>query len=301
MLEALIPNVMDPLATFANQAIRSFSKSYLNMLTNVLDSSLAPIVIINVKLDAAGPFAHCLRRKTTINHLAQAVSALLSNPSNVTEMVSDWLVLDLDSYREQLSRIFPELCNIGAYEGTISWIKEFIHSQLCSNLPLSQWGLWLDSIVDQIVSTIDQSSMGSSASAFLDPESLYRDILLKYTLVSNLFIRDLTIRSAVSFGSFHLLNLLCQEYILHSLEHRLDEQRKWQSIFPSQSNSLTNSMNNVINGFDNILFSTNSIHGINGSNNTIDITSNATMQSTSFQNIVLSDDQIAIFNQHIGS
>ncbi len=38
---------------------------------------------------------------------------------------------------------------------------------------------------------------------------------------SSLIIRDLTLRSATSFGSFHLLRLLYDEYMFYLVEHRV--------------------------------------------------------------------------------
>lgn len=38
---------------------------------------------------------------------------------------------------------------------------------------------------------------------------------------SSLVIRDLTLRSAASFGSFHLLRLLYDEYMFYLIEHRV--------------------------------------------------------------------------------
>lgn len=36
-----------------------------------------------------------------------------------------------------------------------------------------------------------------------------------------MIIRDLTLRSAASFGSFHLIRLLYDEYIFYLVEHRV--------------------------------------------------------------------------------
>lgn len=222
---------MEPLATFANQAIRSFSKSYLHSLANLLDASPTPTSLITAKLDIARPFVHCLRRKTTINHLAQAVHALLMSPEQVEAMITDWLSVDLDALREQLTTLLPEFGNNSTYEGLVQWVTEAVRLQLSASLPLTQWSLWLDSLIDQLVS----HTSTNLETPISDPEAIYRDVLLKWSLFSQLFIRDLTLRSATSFGSFHLFNLLCQEYIMHSIEHRLDEQRRWLTIFPNNS------------------------------------------------------------------
>lgn len=40
---------------------------------------------------------------------------------------------------------------------------------------------------------------------------------------SSMVIRDLTLRSAASFGSFHLIRLLYDEYMFYLVEHRVAE------------------------------------------------------------------------------
>ena len=39
--------------------------------------------------------------------------------------------------------------------------------------------------------------------------------------LSSMVIRDLTLRSAASFGSFHLIRLLYDEYMFYLVEHRV--------------------------------------------------------------------------------
>lgn len=45
--------------------------------------------------------------------------------------------------------------------------------------------------------------------------------LLSATVPSSMVIRDLTLRSAASFGSFHLIRLLYDEYMYYLIEHRV--------------------------------------------------------------------------------
>lgn len=40
-------------------------------------------------------------------------------------------------------------------------------------------------------------------------------------ITSSMVIRDLTLRSAASFGSFHLIRLLYDEYMFYLVEHRV--------------------------------------------------------------------------------
>lgn len=271
---------MEPLATFANQAIRAFSKAYLTSLSNLLDASPIPTTLITAKLDLARPFVHCLRRKTTINHLAQAVQALLLSPEQATCMIQDWLIMDLDSLRDQLTHLLPELNNISMYEGLLQWVSEAVRTQLSSSVPLSQWSLWLDSLLDQLVSHAS-TNLDTPIS---DPEAIYRDVLIKWTLFSQLFIRDLTLRSAPSFGSFHLFNLLCQEYIMHSIEHRLDEQRRWLTFFPSNNSNMNNEV------FDGLFSNSTSTNASFAQSTSI-----AQLNSNTFLSQTFSEEQLSMF------
>ena len=48
-----------------------------------------------------------------------------------------------------------------------------------------------------------------------------RQFLLKWSFYSSMVIRDLTLRSAASFGSFHLIRLLYDEYMFFLIEHKV--------------------------------------------------------------------------------
>lgn len=59
---------------------------------------------------------------------------------------------------------------------------------------------------------------GSGARGGSGPEGL-----LSVAASSSMVIRDLTLRSAASFGSFHLIRLLYDEYMFYLVEHRVAE------------------------------------------------------------------------------
>ena len=50
-----------------------------------------------------------------------------------------------------------------------------------------------------------------------DPKNIYST----FFCFSSMVIRDLTLRSAASFGSFHLIRLLYDEYMFYLVEHKV--------------------------------------------------------------------------------
>jgi hypothetical protein len=48
-----------------------------------------------------------------------------------------------------------------------------------------------------------------------------RQFLMRWSFVATLIVRDLTLRSSRSFGSFHLMRLLVDEYLTFASERKL--------------------------------------------------------------------------------
>ncbi|KAL7988701.1 hypothetical protein Chor_007620, partial [Crotalus horridus] len=70
---------------------------------------------------------------------------------------------------------------------------------------LEQWAAWLDNVMMQALKPYEgRPSFPKAARQFL-----------------SMVIRDLTLRSAASFGSFHLIRLLYDEYMFYLVEHRV--------------------------------------------------------------------------------
>lgn len=79
---------------------------------------------------------------------------------------------------------------------------------------LEQWAVWLRQVVDNaLVAYCGKPEFESAA----------RQFLLNWSFYSSMVIRDLTLRSAASFGSFHLIRLLYDEYMFYIVEHKVAE------------------------------------------------------------------------------
>lgn len=103
---------------------------------------------------------------------------------------------------------------------------------------LEQWAAWLENVVTQVLKPYEhRPSFPRAARQFLLKWSFYRSAtarapasavrsastqrLIFAPLRSSMVIRDLTLRSAASFGSFHLIRLLYDEYMFYLVEHRV--------------------------------------------------------------------------------
>jgi len=140
-----------------------------------------------------------------LNHLTQAARAVLQNLGQIQQMIADWNRLDFDLIRDQ-----AWICQCS--DDIIQSAQEDFKRFLAERASLEQWAQWLQDVVHRILGKIT------------DPRELVtlaQQFVLKWSFYSTLIIRDLTIRNATSFGSFHLLRTLFDEYIFHLVEQKI--------------------------------------------------------------------------------
>ncbi|XP_067314642.1 MHC class II regulatory factor RFX1a isoform X7 [Pseudorasbora parva] len=204
LVEMLIPDVLRPIPSALTQAIRNFAKSLESWLTNAMMN--IPEEMVRVKVTCASAFAQTLRRYTSLNHLAQAARAVLQNTAQINQMLSDLNRVDFANVQEQASWV----CR--CEDRVVQRLEQDFKLTLQQQNSLEQWAAWLDGVVSQVLKPYQSSS------AFPKAAKLF---LLKWSFYSSMVIRDLTLRSAASFGSFHLIRLLYDEYMYYLIEHRV--------------------------------------------------------------------------------
>ncbi|XP_058451988.1 DNA-binding protein RFX2 isoform X2 [Malaya genurostris] len=206
MVEVLIPDVLRPIPTGLTQAIRNFAKNLENWLSSAMSG--CPEQIVTIKLSAVAAFGQTLRRYTSLNHLAQAARAVLQNSTQIAQMLNDLNRVDFRNVQEQASWI----CQCDTV--TVQRLENDFKAALQQQNTLEQWASWLRAVVDDALEEYRGKPSFVSAA---------RQFLLKWSFYSSMVIRDLTLRSAGSFGSFHLIRLLYDEYMFFIIEHKVAE------------------------------------------------------------------------------
>ncbi|NXQ64294.1 RFX1 factor, partial [Anthoscopus minutus] len=208
LVEILVPDVLRPIPSALTQAIRNFAKSLESWLGNAMVSM--PEEMVRVKAAAAGAFAQTLRRYTSLNHLAQAARAVLQNTAQISQMLSDLNRVDFANVQEQAAWV----CRCEAR--VVQRLEQDFKTTLGQQHSLEQWAAWLDAVVGRVLRPhLGTPGLPRAAKLFL----------LKWSFYSSMVIRDLTLRSAASFGSFHLIRLLYDEYMYYLVEQRVARAR----------------------------------------------------------------------------
>ncbi|KAJ3010131.1 DNA-binding protein rfx2 [Thoreauomyces humboldtii] len=205
IMNLLLPNVLQMMPIQIIQAVRQFARQLEGWMLTSLEGYSQ--LLTSRKVEVVKVFVQQLRRHTSLNHLAQAAAAVLDNQEQVNQMLIDWNRIDFENIRDQASWV----CECRK-EDIVQVMELDFRQLLTTSGKLELWTGWLETVVNRF---LDET---------LDPQKyvyVARQFLLKWAFYSSLAMRDLTLRSATSFGSFHLLRLLFDEYIFYLVEQRI--------------------------------------------------------------------------------
>ncbi|XP_012156684.1 DNA-binding protein RFX2 [Ceratitis capitata] len=213
MVDVIIPDVLRSIPNGLTQAIRNFAK---NLELWLCESMVGvPDRLIQIKSAAVSAFCQTLRRYTSLNHLAQAARAVLQNNTQITQMLHDLNRVDFHNVQEQAAWVCQ--CETAVVQRLENDFKAALQQQSS----LEQWASWLQLVVDSALEEYRGKPSYAKAA---------RQFLLKWSFYSSMVIRDLTLRSASSFGSFHLIRLLYDEYMYYLVEHKIAEAQQKTAI-----------------------------------------------------------------------
>uniref|UniRef100_F1KUU3 DNA-binding protein RFX2 n=2 Tax=Ascaris TaxID=6251 RepID=F1KUU3_ASCSU len=205
--EVLIPDVLSSnMSSTLTTQIRNFAKSLEGQLKKAMQG--APDVIQKKKLVAVRMLAQTLRRYTSLNHLATAARGVLQKPDQIQQMYQDFNRVDISNVQDQAGWV----CDCDPV--LVSNLQSDFRENLQKQKTLEQWAEWMEAVVDQVLAKYHDKPLNILA-------DVAKQFLKNWSFYSSMIIRDLTLRSAQSFGSFHLIRLLYDEYLLYLVELRL--------------------------------------------------------------------------------
>ncbi|XP_066264702.1 transcription factor RFX4-like isoform X2 [Branchiostoma lanceolatum] len=203
----LMPTVLQALPDSLTQVIRKFAKQLDEWLRVALED--LPDSLCQMKFDLARRFSQMLRRQTSLNHLCQASRTVIHSSDITSQMLEDWRAIDIISIVKQTLYTME---NGREQEFTLiqKLYKEF-ETLLEEQAPIEAYTEWLDQLVDRCVVKLSSHKPGSL-------RRIARQFLLMWSGFGTRVIRDMTLHSSPSFGSFHLLHLMFDDYVMYLVE-----------------------------------------------------------------------------------
>ncbi|XP_050716547.1 transcription factor RFX4-like isoform X3 [Eriocheir sinensis] len=205
----LMPSVLQAIPDSLTQVIRKFTHDLDSWLRIALDD--LPENLRQVKIDLASRFSRMLRRQTSLNHLCQASRMVLHSPEITQQMLQDWRQVDLEAISHQTLYSMDKHSTNGVTVDLIMNLYNEFERLLEEGAPLEAYSEWLEAMVERCVllgARKSKAPVHKVAHAFL----------LTWSCFGTRVIRDMTLHSAPSFGSFHLLHLMFDDYVLYLVE-----------------------------------------------------------------------------------
>ncbi|XP_061100047.1 DNA-binding protein RFX6 [Conger conger] len=220
LTDVLIPATMQEMPESLLADIRNFAKHWEHWMVSSLEN--LPDSLSEKKLPIARRFVSSLKRQTSFLHLAQIARPALFDQNVVNSMVCDIDKVDLHSIGsqalltisnsgEQDSDLYSEYDSIAVFHELKDLLKK--------NATVESFIEWLDTVVEQkVIKPSKQNGRSLKKRA--------QDFLLKWSFFGARVMHNLTLNNATSFGSFHLIRMLLDEYILLAIETQFNNDKE---------------------------------------------------------------------------
>ncbi|KAL7073075.1 hypothetical protein ACQ4LE_008310, partial [Meloidogyne hapla] len=220
-----------PLESDLCNNLRSFGKSIEFWMENALggggNNCFIPPSFKKAKLECIRLLANSLTRSSSFAHLAITARSVLQDREKVKKVhddfnrvdfgvfhwQADWLCSSGSSNKNSSTELNEDFCNSNVLaRELVGQFRERL-SQHCS---IEEWADWLESIVDK--------SLNYPKTFKYSPQQIAikgKRFLLAWNLHSSLLLKEITLHSSASFGEFHLVRLVFDDYLLIIMERKL--------------------------------------------------------------------------------
>ena len=266
ILHILIPDVFSS-TNYKFADLQNFTKNYTHWVWEAVKEGFGR-EFVEIKVGVAKMMCEKICKQMTLNHLVQVTRTVFSNHGNEAKMLIDWDTIDFDFINLELSRAIGHdfsflLTNQGNGNEKM---KEIWRGFIISKSTVEQWIQWIHDMAEnwftnfmnslpsrnQNINSNNQNNSGNNSNSndgnggnlgqgITEEEKEYikramEEMIMRWGYYESLIMSDLTIRNAPSFGSFHLLRTLFDEYLMFWS----DERKKTLDLFIPSSSSTNN-------------------------------------------------------------
>ncbi|CAN0226767.1 unnamed protein product, partial [Lampetra planeri] len=222
LTDVLIPGTMQEMPDSLLVDVRGLARHWDRWASSSLET--LPALLSERKLPIARRFSASLKRQTSFLHLAQIARPTLLDQATVSAMVRDVESVDLNSLGSQALLMppggaadDPEFDSDPEYDSVV--VFQELRDLLKSGATVEAFIEWLDQVLEnRVIKPSKQNGRTLKKRA--------QDFLLRWSFFGARVMHGLTLNNASSFGSFHLIRMLLDEYILLALETQFNNHKE---------------------------------------------------------------------------
>ena len=193
--------------------------SFFKQLQNILEKSLEnfPTQLIELKMKYFNEFLQRFIAEITLNNLAVTFQQIVRNNVLVSDMLHDLINTDFSFLHFSISQSIPEF--------NTQLIRPFVDelfSGLRERYPIEKWISNYLHLFKQYFSCFSNSQTNLSSPSSSSSNSINTPIIIsQFSCYLSFIMNDLTIRNVTSFGSYHILRSLCEEFLWYCFHYSL--------------------------------------------------------------------------------
>ncbi|XP_046859371.1 DNA-binding protein RFX6-like [Xenia sp. Carnegie-2017] len=209
LLDVLIPSTMQDMPEELLSDVRSFARQIEKWVKSSLENF--PENLISCKLQAARQFALAIKRQTSFLHLAQTARPVIQDAEIADQMASDLDEVDFNSLEtEAMFTSYDGMNKSGDNDKVLAKLRSLLEKPA----QIEEYVDWMDGIIERrIIKPEDKKDVKTRAQEFL----------LQWSFTCGRLMHNLTLNYCTTFGSFHLLRMLMDEYMFLAIETKLNE------------------------------------------------------------------------------
>lgn len=205
VLDYLIPDLLAKSMSQMSPRLRCFGENAEAALQKAMHG--APESIQCCKRKLIQLLVYCLKRFTSINHLSFTARRLVDCKEQMTIMYKD--------YCKIIGEIPPEAFYVtNSNSSLVQTVNDEFKERLRHIATLEDWMQWLESVLEKALTKCNDKS-------FDDQLKANKQFLLSWNYFTDSIVCALTMKSADSFGSFHVFRVLCKDYLFYLVQKRL--------------------------------------------------------------------------------
>ncbi|KAL8290536.1 hypothetical protein RQP46_002794 [Phenoliferia psychrophenolica] len=160
------------------------------------------------KIELAARFGHLVTRHLGLCQLAQALTGIVNNPANLREMKEAWDQIDFEAIKNQSALVSN--CEHSLLEDCFEGFKDILQNP--GQVPIETFIRWADQCFDRCI---------APATSAAHRQTSPRSLLIRWSFVTSQVMRDLTLRSAPTFGSFAIASTFFDEFLSFQVLRRV--------------------------------------------------------------------------------
>lgn len=167
----------------------------------------APESIQRCKRQLIQLLVYCLKRFTSINHLSFTARRVVDSKEQMAVMYKDYckIIGDIPSEAFWATNTNNQL---------VQNVNNEFKERLRHITTLEDWMIWLEGVLTKAMNKYSDKSFEEQLNA-------NKQFLLCWNYFTDSIVCALTMKSADSFGSFHVFRVLCKDYLFYLVQKRL--------------------------------------------------------------------------------